>query len=329
MKSQMRSWWTMGAVVALLAVAATVGTAPAQGKPQKKPAPVKSLEFALFEPLLDKYRDMTYEQLQTKLGSRQYLHKLSFDPTQAAHFDRVKTKLEMTKQELDLFKSNGFVSVDLNRRHTFASAYFQIYSQDMPVLVTSDSIMHALHRSYDEVLMELETTLFTWSIEQVLAECHKQLGVWAAEHKDDGLSANLRDVDLYLTVARNLLAGAGAPAKDDGKTNRNDEPDVWNGQLAVKGHCGTSDEALARLKDIQSLKIQVPLQDQPTQIYGGERFVDYSQFKPRGHYTKALALKRYFRTMMWLGRADTAWNILPPAPGSFVNVDSARELKDS
>jgi len=29
---------------------------------------------------------------------------------------------------------------------------------------------------------------------------------------------------------------------------------------------------------------------------------DYSQFKPRGHYTKSEDLKRYFRAMMWFGR---------------------------
>ena len=32
-------------------------------------------------------------------------------------------------------------------------------------------------------------------------------------------------------------------------------------------------------------------------------------FVPRGHYTKVTILKRYFRTMMWLGRADCGWNI--------------------
>ena len=32
--------------------------------------------------------------------------------------------------------------------------------------------------------------------------------------------------------------------------------------------------------------------------YGGERYPDFSQFKPRGHYTKTPALKNYFRCMM-------------------------------
>ncbi|MBP5792523.1 MAG: DUF3160 domain-containing protein, partial [Spirochaetaceae bacterium] len=31
---------------------------------------------------------------------------------------------------------------------------------------------------------------------------------------------------------------------------------------------------------------------------------DYSQYKPRGHYTKNERLKAYFRTMMWFGRIN-------------------------
>jgi hypothetical protein len=332
MASWIRSWGNVGVwsvCLALLTPLAVLGQDGKKKDPTKRgEAPPKALEFALFEPLLDKHRDMTYDQLLHKLAKRSYLDKLSFDPAQAAYFERVKNKLQMNQAEIDLYKKNGFVSLDLKVRHTFASAYYQIYARDLPVLVTSDSIMHALHRSYDDILMELEMTLFTWTMEEILEASHKRLETWATDHKGDALGTNLRDVDLYLTVARNLLAGAGAPERDDGKSGHG-EVDIWNGQLLVKSCCGNDDEARARLKDIQSLKIQVPFQDEPTRIYGGERFVDYSQFRPRGHYTKVTALKRYFRTMMWLGRADCGWNVLPPHPDSRVRVNADRELTNA
>src|SRR5262249_26038305 len=147
-----RRWWNTGVLTACMALLVPLAARGQSGKtrpPEKKTTPPKALEFALFEPLLDKYRDMTYEQLQGKLGSRRYLDKLSFDPTETQYFERIKNKLDMKRAEIDLFQRNGFVSLDLNVRHTFASAYFQIYARDLPVLVTSDSIMHALHRSYD------------------------------------------------------------------------------------------------------------------------------------------------------------------------------------
>jgi hypothetical protein len=79
---------------------------------------------------------------------------------------------------------------------------------------------------------------------------------------------------------------------------------------------------------VQSLTLQDPLK-RVTPIYGGQRAIDYSQFQPRGHYTKSAALKRYFRTMMWLGRADTGWNVLPPDRRSGIVSDSPRELRNA
>ncbi len=86
---------------------------------------------------------------------------------------------------------------------------------------------------------------------------------------------------------------------------------------------------LARLKDIQSLHLQQPVNDLPTEIYGGTRFLDYSQFRPRGHYTKSPELRNYFRCQMWLGRADTGWNVLSTDMVPGLDSDDRRELRDA
>ena len=39
-------------------------------------------------------------------------------------------------------------------------------------------------------------------------------------------------------------------------------------------------------------------------LFGETRDVDFSQFKPRGHYAGDTALEAYFRAMIWLGRTD-------------------------
>ena len=298
---------------------------PASAEPPKQAdARNKPLEVAVFEKLLAKHQDLTYDELTAKLKQRSYLDKLSFDPTQAPSFDLVAKKMQLTKEERGIFARNGFVSIDQNRRHTFASAYYQIYTGDLPVLVTSDSILHAMHRSYDDILLELETTLFTWTIDQILADSHQALAEKASANKDAALAANYRDVDLYLTVARNLLAGAGAPEKATDQPN-----DVWPGNLLVPSRLEMDKEALAILKHVQSLKLQFPKRTPPTEIYGGTRYLDYSQFKPRGHYTKTTELKRYFRCLMWLGRIDCGWNVLPTDGTPGIESDSDRELRDA
>jgi hypothetical protein len=316
----------MNRFLSMFVVTALVGVwaVPAPGADPKKPEVVKPLEGQIFDKLLAKHKDLTFDQLKSQaIKPRDYPTGLDFDPTKAAHFDTVQKKLALTPAELAIFKKTGFVSIDQNRRHSFASAYFQIYSADLPVLVTTDSIMHALHKSYDDILMEMEMIVFTQTIQTMLAETHAKL---SAPYKDGAVPQSVLDVDLYLTVAQNLLEGAGAPATEvsfDGKP-------LWDGKLKVRSNHGQDAQVLELLNDVQSLKLKDPLRgDKPTVIYGGERYPDYSQFRPRGHYTKNPVLKNYFRCMMWLGRVDCGWNVLPTDGTPGVKADSDRELTDA
>src|SRR5450631_2823061 len=71
------------------------------------------------------------------------------------------------------------------------------------------------------------------------------------------------------------------------------------------------------LEKIERLRADHP--DSPgTNLYGRSRFVDWSQFRPRGHYVRNAALEAYFRAMMWMGRVDLAWHL-----------DVDRELRDA
>jgi hypothetical protein len=171
--------------------------------------------------------------------------------------------------------------------------------------------------------MEMEQTFLTVALEEVLEKCHDSLATSAPDSADN--ATNYKDVDLYITVARNLLKGGGAPLVPKAVRYK----DEWNGTLQVRSKLGQDNEAVEILKLIASLRLQTHQNGEFTKIYGGQRAVDYSQFKPRGHYAKTLPLARYFRAMMWLGRADTAWNILPPDRASGIVSDSQRELRDA
>ncbi|MEQ9501258.1 MAG: DUF3160 domain-containing protein [Deltaproteobacteria bacterium] len=202
--------------------------------------------------------------------------KLGFDPTKAEYFDTVAKELKLTREERDIFKKHGLVSVDHGVRYSFGASYYAIYARDMPVFITTDSILHAVHKSYDDILMQLETSYLAPTIQDVLTQVH------GATNKTD------HDVDLYVTVALNLLAGSK--------------------ELTVHSKLGQDEAAQVLLDKVASLKLETP-NGPGTKIYGGKRTVDWSQFKPRGHYTKSEQLKRYFRAMMWLGRADTGFEI--------------------
>ncbi len=85
------------------------------------------------------------------------------------------------------------------------------------------------------------------------------------------------DVDLYLTVARRLL-----------------------GDTAAAPVAGAS---AAEITMLVNLAMQAGGL-QTVGLFGGSRDVDFSQFKPRGHYAGDSRLEPYFRAMIWLGRTD-------------------------
>src|SRR6478735_8945130 len=238
-----------------------------------------------FQAHLAEQRDLEFPGLERELSlARQPDRSLSFDPERARYAALVQDKLALSPEERASFKRDGVVNVDHQQRYSMASAYYAIFTRDLPVLITTDSILHALHRSYDSILESLESDEFTKTLSATLEKSHQAMR--GASVITPKLRESYGDVDLYLTVARNLLG----PAKSDGK-------------LAVPSLLGNDAKAKVLLDKVAAFELEMP--PAFSELYGGHRAIDYSQFKPRGHYTQSPELSRYFQTMMWLGRADT------------------------
>ena len=115
-----------------------------------------------FERYLAGYADLTAAELRAELAiSDAPDPRLGFDPRTARYYAEVVRALKLTSAEQQLLARQGVVSVDHAQRYSMGSAYFAIYARDMPVLITTDSILHALHRSYDTILMQLEASMLT------------------------------------------------------------------------------------------------------------------------------------------------------------------------
>lgn len=237
--------------------------------------------------------------------------RLSFDPTKVRHFSTIASKLKLTDEERALYRQNGVVGVDQSQRYSMGSAYYAIYARDLPVLVTSDSLLHAMHRSYDGILKHLEALILFPLVSEVLEGAHAELERRAGDLRG-AMASGAEDVDLYLTVARSLLGGAGAApeTRPPSEAEMFDDAPPAKTAAARLGKQGDVEKLLAL---IASLQIQVPRRDDGTDLRGAKRFIDYSQFRPRGHYTESEVLRRYFRTLMWLGRPDVGF-VLSPRP---------------
>jgi|GEM_PF-796938 len=323
---------TVRAGLLVVAMAATLGLLyPSFEQTLTAQSPVE-MPAKQFDMLRNQYQDMTYEELSRRLDlDSKFLEQLPFEPTKSRYFDLIQYRLELTRGERELFSKNGFVTIDQGRQLSFPRAYEQVYTLDLPVFITSDSILHAFHRSYDEILKEFETSYARTTLDEILSECQRSLAKQAAVELP-ALADSLRDVDLYLGVARKLLVVppkrsvqfpsplANSPAKIR-------DIDVSDfGRFSATGQDSQIDAIIAY---IDSLEMQTPDNSGGTKIYGGKRFVDYSQFRVRGHYTETEQLSAFFRCMMWLGRADCGWTICSNEQDSLSQLQSQRELRNA
>ncbi|DBA04947.1 TPA: hypothetical protein N0F65_006949, partial [Lagenidium giganteum] len=193
-----------------------------------------------------------------------------------------QTDFRLTNHEKGRLQQHGFVVSERLAVDSFAEAYYRLYSDDMPVYITADSVLHAWHRSFDSFLLEIEEEMLLPLLDSVLrrtfVEGLSRYNALEAEAETPNAAHSRRlllHVDFYLSMALTLLSRiqtTGVPANDDAVAQ------MW---LAVVR--------------------QTP---RAIELFGSMRQVDFSSFKPRGHYVKTPKLERYFQAMMWISTID-------------------------
>lgn len=197
---------------------------------------------------------------------------LSYAPGEAEGLDLIEnSNLGLTQAELAQLGEKGFVITDRNSFPSFTYGYASIYGDDLPLYVSADSILHALHRSYDNILKTIERDSIVPELEALLSGMSASLA--ASSHT----GALRKDLDVYLAVAQSLLTDNLVSPLDS-------------------SNAGIVSTLFAGCKAADGVEL--------VEIFGAKRTVDFSQCEPRGHYTDYPELQRYFRAMMWLGRID-------------------------
>ncbi len=216
------------------------------------------------------------------------------------YIELVRQELSLDADQLEQLRSAGLLLRKLDGNYSFPAAYYTIYVRDLPLLVTTDSILHAVHRSFDSIIQETEQFVLKPTLQTALNKLRQQLAAISDEVSQANLNDVLRDVDLYLTVALNLT---------EGRPNRR--------SAASPSQTGQEAHVAELLQKIHAAK---GLEELP--LYGSTRMLDFSQFKPRGHYT-TYQLRDYFLTMMWLGRSDCGWDVLAEDPADVRQLQNA------
>lgn len=235
--------------------------------------------YARHAELVVQSADMSYDELSGAWHDREgYLSAMPFDVSSADFLAEVTAAYGLDAAALEKLAANGFVVLDNGSSTSHPNLYMDIYVRDLLVLITVDSILFAVYKSYDEMLKQLEEDVLIDKLGDILegtaaglvTVCEGASGMW--------LDA-CRDIDAYVTVARTLLSGTEvAPA--------------YGVNVAFR------DNILVLADGLQPQQITMFGRPYPSPL---GRY-DFSQFKPRGHYTETEELQRYFKAMIWLGR---------------------------
>ena len=192
--------------------------------------------------------------------------------------------LKLSDQQKQLLAANGFV-VTTPVPGQFRE-FYQIYEsgrysdQELPMYVTTDAVFHSYHLLFDKILRDLETTYFLPDLKHLSAMMLDATTQQYNAVKGTSLEQPaLRNV-AYFGVACQLL---GLPNSILPQAM----PLVSAELVLINAHNGP---AVSPIWDRSDLAPELKLIE------------DYSQYIPRGHYTRSEDLKTYFKTMMWYGR---------------------------
>lgn len=227
-------------------------------------------------------------EVRGAMAAGRFLDRTPENPEGALYRDSVALAYGLSPGEQSLLSRHGFVVTERVHPPSFGDGMLDIYVKDLPVFVSTDAVLHAVHMSYDGILASTETAVLAPLMHDALDALHQQVRPLAVEYRyrTEGMRQPVRDLDVYLTVARTLL---GDPVTPPGRTGATVAPVFSENAETVRALLGAIDAAQAT---------EMPLFSQ------GCRQIDFSQFTPRGHYTESESLQRYFQAMIWLGRTE-------------------------
>lgn len=175
----------------------------------------------------------------------------------------------LSDEQRQALEANSFVVVP-DKVPQIYSIYESAADRGWPVFVTTDAVLHAYHVLYDYALRQAEYQHLVPALSS-LTQTMLDTSLEQERATSGGVSLAAQDNVAFFSVAQQLL-NPGVPIPAEVENQVEAELDL------IMAHSGIA----------------------KSPNFGIEE--DYSQYVPRGHYTRNETFARYFRAMMWLGR---------------------------
>ncbi len=185
----------------------------------------------------------------------------------------VRNPFVLSAQHIEKLGANGFV-VSPGDELEFFALYEKARYRNEPIFITSDSLLHSYHLMFDKTLRVAEENHFV----AVLQSLNQ-----AMLAKSDEIFQQLRGSS-WEEPARRNVAYFGVASK------------------LMDANVQVPDYVRDMVEQELSLIYTAAGISQSVVFPGLESGEDYTQYIPRGHYTRSEILSAYFKSMMWYGR---------------------------
>lgn len=183
-----------------------------------------------------------------------------------AAFEKV---LHLTDNQKAMLAAQLFAASETDYEQLFW-VYENNEYHNLPSFVTTDVVLHLYHCFFDYALRTVEAETLLPILEGVTsAMLRASVEDWRSAKQPAVRDASLRNVAYFGVAARQLGLRVAIP--------RAAEPLIRRDLALIGAHAGFGLGGCFPYK------------------------IDYSQFVPRGHYTRSPKLRRYFMAMMWYG----------------------------
>ena len=254
------------------------------------------------------------EGFSVDLSAPSYSLPLALD--KITNSQEIESQFHLNGDQQQLLRSNGFVVIPWHG-DDIVQPYETLKEREFPIFVTSDTLLHLYHIQFNEILKRIEEEEFFDSILDMSKAMLERAIEDYQGFSDPDLREAARRNAAYFAVALEL---SQTPTEGYNEDAEREEIELWNQEYPwdpkefvpirtvdyeipswIKAEV---DAEVENIKEHQGFEPSVIFNSDEACgcLLGGCYCEDYSQYVPRGHYTRSETLKRYFKAMMWYGR---------------------------
>lgn len=232
-------------------------------------------------------------------------YSLPLKTNQISNFNDFSTKISLSSNASDLLEKNGFAVINNpfnQKEEDIVQPYQTLKDREIPIFITADSLLHLYHIQFDETLRQIEEREFydkIWQISKELLDdsISKYSGSGAEGDLKEAAKRNVAFFSVGLSLLQpkeNQLCQNGRKCEDPGLSSAFfEKQDLTKYKFSVPDFVKNEVE-----QELDLIEKHQGFSKSPLFIYKE----DYSQYVPRGHYTRSEKLKNYFKAFMWYGR---------------------------